>query len=73
MKQNVVDTINQEIENGMRFFYFDRRNFSLVSSSPDNEGSFYDLDVGDCLELYMKSPMTVDQILTLLEFYNEII
>ena len=67
---NTINIINKEIDDGYRFFYFDRRSFKLRSSKQDNKGSFYNLDVSDCIEIYLKEHTTQDQINAALSYYN---
>lgn len=73
MNQHTIDIINDEINKGNKFFYFNRRTMKLESSRPDNKGSFYDLDVSDCFEIYLDHHTTIKYVCSILEFYNGII
>ena len=73
INDKIVKVINEEIDKGSRFFYFDRKHFKLRSSSPDNERSFYDLDVSDCIEIYFGKHVTKDRVVSMLKFYNSLV
>lgn len=66
INENTVRTINREIDKGNRFFYFDIRSMKLVSSSPNN-----DITVYDSIEIYIPYHTTIEEVILLLKFYNE--
>lgn len=68
INKNTILKINEEIDNGNHFFYFDKRSMKLVSSSPTN-----DIVVYDCHELHIPEHInSEDTIIKLLIFYNSI-
>lgn len=67
INKDTINTINLLVDQNYRFFYFDKRSNKLVSSSPNN-----DLTVYDCHELYIGEYTTINNVKSLLKFYNEI-
>lgn len=72
INKNTIKIINEEIDKGNRFFYFDLGSMKLRTSKPDNKGSFYDLDVADCLEIYLNKHTTEEYINSVFKFYNKL-
>lgn len=68
---NTIKIINKGIDNGFQYFYF--KGFKLIASSQDkNMGSFDDLNVNDCIELYIRTYITEDNLIEQLKFYNNL-
>lgn len=72
VNENIIEVINNEIDKGNRFFYFDLRTMKFRIAKPDNDGVFYDSDVSDCLEVYLGEHTTEEYINSVLKFYNQL-
>ena len=73
INQYIIDIINREIDEGNKFFYFDKRSFKLVASTPDNEGSFEQVNVYDTIEVHIPRHTTIENVVAILKFYNGIV
>lgn len=71
INNNTIKVINDEIDRGMTRFFFDRRSFKLVASSPGNVGSYYDVIVYDTIEVCFESRVTKEQVVEILRYNNE--
>lgn len=72
INENTIKIINKEIDNGNRFFYFDLRSMEFRITKPENQGSFYDSDVADCLEIYLSEHTTEEYINSVFIFYSQL-
>lgn len=72
VNKDIIKTINDEINEGNRFFYFDLRTMEFRIAKPMNKGSFYNSDVSDCLEIYLDEHTTEEYVNSVLKFYNQL-
>lgn len=72
INQNTVNTVNEAIGEGNRFFSFDERTFALLSSSPSNE-TYRELEIRDGINVYLDSYVVIDELAAKLRFYNALL
>ena len=69
INENLIRIINKEVDEGFKYFYFDKNTHKLVGSIEDNKNSLYELPI-DTIELYLPYHVTIKDIVALLEYYN---
>ena len=70
MNKNTITHINNFVNSGFRYFYFDQDDFNLIEAKIDNIKSFYDLDIARTIKLCITKETTENYIIEQLKYYK---